>query len=71
MFDSVVQIQLGQVKSVFAVALIQHVRGKVWDKKAEGWRKVACGSNCFIKLFERDVSTVMREETWLRREQGQ
>ena len=67
MFDAIitVQIQFRQVKSVLAVTLVQHVCGKVWDKEAEGWREIGCGSNSFIKFLERYIPTVTRENAWV------
>ena len=63
--DPVVQIQLSQIKRVFAVTFIQHIRSIVWDKKGQGRRNVARCLNLSAKLFEGDVSTVMRQNAWI------
>ena len=71
MLDPVVQIQLVQVERIFAITFFQHVRGIVWNKKAQGRRNVARCPNQFTKLFEGDISTVMGQNAWIGCEQSQ
>lgn len=37
MFDSVVEVKVCEVESVFTITLVQHIRSVVRYEEAEGW----------------------------------
>lgn len=63
MLYPVVEIKVGEIKSVFAVAALQHVGGEVGDKEAEAGCEVVRGSDFGTELVEFDVFAIMRENT--------
>ena len=60
MFDPIMKIQLGQVKGILAIILIQHPGGKVGDEKAKGGCKVVSCADFVTHFIEFDIFAIAR-----------
>jgi len=68
MFDSIVEIEVGEVESVFAITPVQHIRSEVGYEEAEAWCEVIGGSDEGAQVFELDVLAIAGEDAWFRYE---
>jgi len=66
MFNSIMKIQVSQVKGILSIISIQHVGGKVGDEKTEGRCKVVSQANFGAQFFECDVFAIVRKDTYVR-----
>jgi hypothetical protein len=64
MFDTVMEVEISEIKSVLAIAFLQHSRGEVWYEKAKGGGKVVCCPNQGSHFIELDIFTIARQDTW-------
>ena len=64
------KIQLGQVKGILPIGLMQEVGGKVGDEKAEGGCKVVSCTNLGIQFFECDIFAIARKNTYIEPHSG-
>jgi hypothetical protein len=65
MFDSIMKIQLSQVKGVFSITLIQHVGGKVGDEEADRGCEVVSYANFGTHFFEWDIFSISRKDAYV------
>jgi len=63
MFDSVVEIKVCKVESVFTIAPVQHIRSVVRYEEAEGWREVIGSSDERAYPVELDILAIARQDT--------
>lgn len=63
MLNAVVQVELFQIKCIFAIALVQHPSGIVWHKGTKRRGKVVGRTNLVREFGEPDPSTSARDDT--------
>jgi hypothetical protein len=61
--DSIMEIELSQIKCIPPVISLEHLRTEVGYDEAECWGEIICGSAGSIEFPERDASSISRKNS--------
>jgi hypothetical protein len=61
--NPIMQIQLGEVKRILPIRLVQHIGSIAGNKETETRAKVVCRSDLLAHFLKRDVLAVMGQDT--------
>jgi len=61
-FDTIMQVDFCQIKSIFAVAFLKHTSGEMRHKRAEGRTEIVGRPDVVVEFDERYLTAVARDD---------